>query len=144
MSDPLSVAAGVVGLITAAAQVSLILNDIINRTKNAPNECKRLRNDVDEVHNILGQLSRYVIGTKQAARSRKALIMVDQVATTLAACITTFDELKLLVESLKSDSAMGILDRFRWIAKSEDLKQMLARIEAHKSSLTLMLGILTW
>lgn len=144
MSDPLSIAAGVVGLLTAAAQVTLILNDIISKAKHAPAEVKRVKSEVEDIRNVLQQLSLYTNGAKQAHRSRSALIMVDQVAATLASCITTFDELKLFVEGLQRDNNMNILDRLRWTTKSNELKQLLARLEMHKSSLTLMLTILTW
>ena len=142
MSEPLSVAAGVVGLLAAAAQVSLILTDIVSKTRHAPRECQRTRTDVENIRNVLVQLQLYTTGAKQAPRSNRALIMVDQVAATLASCILTFDELKMFVEGLQRESSIGILDRLRWVTKKSDFEDYQSRLEIHKSSLTLMLSIL--
>lgn len=142
MADPLSVAAGVVGLLSAAAQVSLILTDIISKTRHAPRECQRVLIDVEDIRNVLTQLQLYTMGAKQAPRSNRALIMVDQVAATLASCILTFDELKLFTEGLYRESTMGILDRLRWVTKQRDIEDYQSRLGIHKSSLTLMLAIL--
>lgn len=144
MSDPLSVAAGVVGILNVTIHLGLTLGDVIKRAKNAPEDCNRLQSEVQDIQNVLQQLSQYLNGSKIVSRSRRALIMVDQVATTLASCITTFDELNAFVESLRHETSMGILDRLRWLTKSNDLKQFLARTETHKSSLMLTLAILTW
>ena len=142
MSDPLSVAAGVVGLLTAATQVSLTLTDVMSKTRHAPKECQRMCIDVEDIRNALLQLQLYTTGAKQAPRWNRSLIMVDQVAATLASCILTIDKLKMFVEGLQAESTMGILDRLRWDTKKGDLEDYQSRLGTHKSSLTLMLTIL--
>jgi len=142
MADPLSVAAGVVGLLSAAAKVSLMLTDIVSKARYAPRECQMVLTDVEDIRNVLIQLQLYTTGAKQASRSSRALIMVDQVAAALASSVLTFDELKLFVEGLQRDSSMGILDRLRWITKQKDIEDYQSRLGVHKSSLTLMLTIL--
>lgn len=122
MSDPLSVLAGVVGLLATAAQVSLTLTEIAKKARNAPRECQKIRTDVEDIRNVLIQLHLYTTGTKQAPRSNRALIMVDQVAATFASCVLTSDELKVFVEGLGGESDMGMLDRLRWITKKNDLE----------------------
>ncbi len=70
--------------------------------------------------------------------------MVEQVVVTLAACVTTFSELDSLATGLESEANMNILNRFRWISKEGEIKRVLDRLGSHKSSLTLILAILTW
>jgi hypothetical protein len=53
MADPISVAASVVGLLTAAAQISQTLYSVTRRVKKAPKECKPVRAEVDDIRNIL-------------------------------------------------------------------------------------------
>lgn len=144
MADPLSVAAGIVGLITAAAQISQILSNVISKARHAPEECRQVRGEIDDIRNVLGQLQLFVTGANRASRTRTSLIMVDQVVATLAACVTTFSDLDVFAESLQSENDLGILDRLRWISKDKDLKSIRGRLQTHKSSLTLMLTILTW
>lgn len=90
------------------------------------------------------QLQQFLLGTRRAPRSRTSLILVDQVITTLAACVTTFSELDTFAEALQSESDLNLLDRLRWVSKESELKAILMRIESHKGSLNLMLMILTW
>ncbi|RSL49573.1 hypothetical protein CEP54_012373 [Fusarium duplospermum] len=143
MSDPLSTAASVVGLLTAAAQISKILANVIDKARHAPEECSRIKGEVDDIRNVLVTLQLYIIGTQRAARSRTSLIMVEQVVATLAACVKTFSELDTFAAALQNDSDMQILDRLRWASKDKEIKAVLVRLESHKSSLTLMLTILT-
>jgi hypothetical protein len=70
--------------------------------------------------------------------------MLEQVVATLASCVMTFSDLDIFAEGLQSEVSMGILDRLRWVAKEGDLNSTLARLQSHKSSLNLMLMILTW
>jgi hypothetical protein len=144
MADPLSVAASVVGLLTAAAQISRTLYDITKRAKKAPKECKDARMEVDDIRNILSQLQLFVLGAAKASRSRSSLILVEQVVTTLAATVTTFSELDVFVETLESDERMGLMDRLRWVSKEKALNELIQKLQLHKSSMGLMLTILTW
>ncbi|KAG8670537.1 GTPase activating protein (GAP) for Rho1p [Fusarium poae] len=141
MADPLSVAASVVGLLTAAAQVSKIIANVANKARHAPEECRRIKSEVDDIRNVLVTLQLFILNPRQASRSRTSLIMVEQVVATLAACVTTFSELDTFVTVLEND--VGILDRLRWASKSKDIQGILVRLESHKSSLTLILTILT-
>ncbi|KAM4057601.1 rhoGAP domain-containing protein [Hirsutella rhossiliensis] len=144
MSDPLSAAASVIGLLTAAAQVSKILADVIEKARHAPDECRRIKAEVDEIRNVLSSLQLFIVGNVCASRSRTSLIMVEQVVVTLAACVTAFSELDTFATALQSEMRMSILDRLRWVTKEKDIKHVLVRLETHKSSLALMLMILTW
>jgi hypothetical protein len=144
MADPLSVAASIVGLLTAAAQISQTLYTVTKRVKKAPKEVKEARTEVDNIRNILEQLQLFVLGASKASKSRTALILVDQVVATLAATVTTFSELDVFVETLDSDEKMGLMDRVRWLTKERDLKQLIQKLELHKNSMGLMLTILTW
>ncbi|KAJ3549850.1 hypothetical protein NM208_g282 [Fusarium decemcellulare] len=143
MADPLSTAASVVGLLTAAAQISKILANVIDKARHAPEECSRIKSEVDDIQNVLTTLQLYIVGTRRAARSRTSLIMVEQVVATLAACVTTFSELDTFATALQTDADIKILDRLRWASKDKEIKAVLVRLESHKSSLTLMLTILT-
>ena len=144
MADPLSIAAGVVGLITAAAQVTKILHNVTSKAKHAPDDTRKIMNEVDDIRNVLGSLQLYLVGVERVHKSRTSLIMVDQVVATLAACVTTFSDLDTFVEGLQNESEMKILDRLRWFSKEKDIQAILARLQSHKNSLTLMLNILSW
>ncbi|EXM00470.1 hypothetical protein FOIG_07451 [Fusarium odoratissimum NRRL 54006] len=67
--------------------------------------------------------------------------MVEQVVATLAACVTTFSELDTFATALENETSF--LDRMRWASKDKEIHAILVRLESHKSSLTLMLTMLT-
>jgi len=69
---------------------------------------------------------------------------VDQVVVTLSACVATMSDLDVFVETLESDISMGLMDRLRWTTKAQSLVEVIAKLQMHKSSILMMLTILTW
>ncbi|KAI1276262.1 Rho GTPase activation protein [Xylaria sp. FL0933] len=143
MADPLSVSASIVGLITAGAKISQILAQVVRKAQHAPRELQNVQAEVASIQAVLGQLQNFLLGTQRASRSRTSLIMVDQVIATLATCVTTFSELDSFAKVLEFVSDWGVPDRLRWVAVESKIKEVLARLESHKTSLNLMLTILT-
>ena len=144
MADPLSVAASVVGLITAAVQISKTIANIVERSRKAPKECLDARLEVDSIRTILSELQLFVLGASKASRARTSLLLIEQIVTILAACVTTFSDLDVFVDTLDSDEKLGLLDKLRWASKAKALSEIIAKLQMRKSSLTLMLTILTW
>ena len=56
MSDPLSIGASVVGIVTAAAHVARLLLDDIQDIKDAPDDIKAIKGDLNVVVGVLGSL----------------------------------------------------------------------------------------
>ncbi|KAM7213446.1 RhoGAP domain containing protein [Rhypophila decipiens] len=143
MVDPLSIAASVIGLINAGAKITKVLVQVTKNACDAPNDCRRLKDEVETIRYVLSQLQLFFTGQSRTTRSRTSLILVDQVVVTLAACVTTFSDLDVFAENLQSEVKMGILDRLRWSSKEDEIRHILQRVESHKSSLTLIMTILT-
>ena len=141
MGDPLSIAAGVAGILTAAGQISSLLIDFIKNTDSAPQDARNVLADVSETSVILSSLQSLILGTDVADRSRTSLLQVDHVIVIVTGCVSTFSELESLLDGLKLEQ-MGLLDRFKWISEAPRIAGILERLEAHKISLTLMLTIL--
>jgi hypothetical protein len=144
MAEPSSVAASVIGLLTAAAQISQTPYNLTNQMKRAPKEVKDTRTEGADIRNVLNQLQLFIRGAARASASMTSLIRVDQVVTTLAATVTTCSELDVFVEALDSDDSIGLMDRVRWLTKEKDLKGLISKLQLHKSSTSFMLTILTW
>lgn len=144
MADPLSVAASIVGLLTLAVKVSQTVRCLARSARNAPKDFEKVALEVDDFRNILSQLQLYVLGVTKPSRSRTSLIMAEQVVATLAACVQTFSGLDTFVSMFDNDEGAGLLDRFRWASKQQELTTIVSRLQMHKSSLALILTILTW
>ncbi|KAI9713740.1 MAG: hypothetical protein M1812_006578 [Candelaria pacifica] len=140
--DPLSIAAGVVGLITAATQVSKLLTTITKLTKAAPKLAQITLTEVNDIKAILTHLQAFLLGTATASRDRASLILVEQVIVTLTGCVTTFSELDEILNDLTTDGAMSSLDRVKWAMKESSIAAIVQRLQTHKASITLMLTIL--
>lgn len=144
MADPLSMAAGVAGLIISATQMIQVLSSTISKARHAPQSCHSVLIEVKDIRGILSQLEGYILGVNRASASRSSLIMLEQVVAILASCVMIFSDLDIFVEGVQSDATMGILDRLRWVSKENDLNATLTRLQSHKSSMNLMSMILTW
>ena len=56
--------------------------------------------------------------------------------------VLTFSELDVFVDTLKSDSSVGIMDRLRRVSKASTATELLHKIQSQKMSLVTMLMIL--
>lgn len=141
--DPLSVSASIVGLIVAAVQVSAMIKKFIDTTKEAPNSAQGVLLEVTALSVCLSQLQRYVSGKQEVARSRKSLVMVEQVIVVLTDCVSMFSELEQTLDMLKTDHPMRVIDRLKWAMKETAMNRILRRLQTSKASLNFMLTTLT-
>ena len=142
--DPLSVATSIAGLIIAATQVSNLLKGFADSTKEAPHSAQAVLTEVTGIGLCLNQLQEYLLDQQESARSRRSLIMIEQVIVVLTDCVAIFSELEQTLEMLKTDQPMKVIDRLKWTMKEAAIGRLLQRLQTSKSSLTLMLTILTW
>lgn len=142
--DTLSVVAAVAGILGAAAQLSTSLSTLITKSRKAPKDIQKVKDEVDTIRSVLHQLQAFLLGSARTNRARASLILVDQVVVTLSACVSTFSELDVIVGTLVSDEKLGLMDRLRWATKTSAIDECLKDLQMKKSSLTLMLTILTW
>lgn len=141
MADPLSIAAGVIGILTAAAQVSHLLIDFTKNSKDTPQTARTVLTEVNEISGTLSYLQSFLLGNETLDRSRTQLLQVDQVVTVVSGCVLTFSELEKLLDTLKTDD-MGIRDCVRWVKKEKTIGSLVQRLQNHKASLSLVLHIL--
>ncbi|KAL9611818.1 MAG: hypothetical protein Q9167_003545 [Letrouitia subvulpina] len=135
MPDPLSVAAGVVGILNAAAHASSILNKFIRSTNGAPQQAQVIITEVNETTAILSQLQGFLLGQESADVSRTSLLKLDQVVSVISGCVLTFSELEKLLDELKTEN-MDILDRLNWTRKEAEIGDLIQRLQNHKASLS--------
>ncbi len=141
MADPLSVAAGVVGVLTAAAHISSLLINFSKNTKDAPNQARVVLAEVSDMFDNLSHLQSLLLGTEVTSISRTSLLKVDQVVSIVSGCVLTFSELQELLDDLNSDG-MTVLDRIKWVRKESAIQGLIQRLQTHKASLSIMLAIL--
>ena len=144
MSDPLSVAAGVAGVVTAAAQISSLLIKFTKSTIAAPQQAKVVLMEVSDIGEILSHLQSFLLGLDLPDRSRASLLKVEMLVTIVSGCVLTFSELEKLLDELKTDNTdnFDVLDRLKWARKESALAGLIQRLQNHKTSLSLVFDIL--
>ncbi len=141
MSDPLSIAAGVVGILNAAAQISSVLIKFARSTKGAPQQARAIITEVNDTSGILSHLQAFLLGKEFADSSRTSMLKVDRLINIISGCVLTFSELEKLLDELETGE-MDILDRVKWTRKEAAIAGLIQRLQNHKASLSLILNIL--
>lgn len=141
MADPLSIAAGVVGVVTAAAHISIILTKFTYSAVLAPKQAHSVLLEVSDISGILSHLQSFLLGPDAPNRSRTSLLKVEKVVAVVSGCVLTFSELEKLLDEMKMGD-LDILDRFKWARKESAIVDLIRRLQNHKASLSLVLNIL--
>ena len=143
MADPLSIAAGCIGISTAAAQISSMLIKVTKDVKNAPEQARLMLAEVSDVSGILSQLQSFLLRSSAVTSLGVESLQVEQVVTIVSGCVVTFSELQHTLDNLNSED-MTIIDRLKWSRKETLMVSLIKRLQTHKASLSLMLTILNW
>ena len=141
MSDPLSIAAGVVGILTAAAQISTLLIQFTMASRNASVQARHVLTEVNDISGILSHLQTFLIGQEYVESSRASLLKVDHIVAIVSGCVMTFSELEKVLDGLKT-ADLGAIDSIRWARKETEIMTIIQRLQNHKASLSLMLNVL--
>ena len=141
MSEPLSIAAGVVGILTAAEQITTLLIQFTKASSSASTQARHVITEVNDTSIILSQLQSFLVGNEFFDRSRTSLLKVDEIVTIISSCVLTFSELEKMLDGLKTGD-MTILDSMRWAREEPKLMSVIQRLQNHKASLSLVLSIL--
>ena len=139
--DGISGAAAIVGLLGAAATISLALNDFITKVKVATKVARMVLLEVADISSCLGQVQSLLLGAGRVNACNQSLLTVEEIIVVLSNCVLIFSELEELVEGLKPDhSAQAIL---KWTMEEKIVAALLLRLQSSKISLSLIISTLT-
>ena len=144
--DGISVAAALLGLVGAAAKVTLYLNALVTHVKAAPKLAQSVLLEVSDVSICLSQLQRLLLGRELGSKSQERLIMIEQLVVVLSNCVSIFSELEEILESLDlmGSTPMSKTKVARWLRQQQSIYTLLMRLQASKQSLTLIVTTLNW
>ncbi|KAL8639987.1 MAG: hypothetical protein Q9228_003043 [Teloschistes exilis] len=140
--DPLTISVSIVGLCTAAVQISRLLKRFVDSSSDAPASARHTITEITGIYVCINQLDAFLSGRQESPRSRRSLVMLEQVIIVFTDCVSTFSQLEQTLESLKTDSPMRVIDRVMWAMKEKTISKLLARLQTSKTSLSLILNIL--
>lgn len=144
--DPLSIAASIAGLLSAAGQVAKVLGPYVSAAKETPQITSRVHAEVQSAAVILSALKNITKDLASVSSQRAGLIQVDQVITVLTDGVLLFSELEAALRSLPSQELEGsrlpLRARLLWARKESAFVGLLTRLQGFKSSISLVLMIL--
>lgn len=138
--DPLSIAAAIVGLLTAAGKVCTLL-EVFSAIQNAPAAIKDAQNEVRRAELALRLMQR-LLHRLDVSNPRRSLIQVNELRITLADAMLAFSAFETMLQRLTSLTKVRVA--ISWIKFTKQMDEHVARIGRHQQSLTLMISILQW
>jgi hypothetical protein len=141
--DGLSVAASVAGLVQLTAKVV----DCISATADASRVARNMLAEVNALHALFDRLQHFILNFEDTIDDQRSMINVHQLVAILTGCVCAFSELDKILENLHTDRVTGLRSLWisaKWALKDQDLHRILGYLQNHKSSLALMLTIITW
>ncbi|KAK1749688.1 hypothetical protein QBC47DRAFT_333265 [Echria macrotheca] len=147
--DPLSVVASIAGILSAAGAVTKVLAPYLAAARETPKLAVRVNSEVQSVTIILSSLQRFAQNLASVPLQRAALVQVDHVVAVLTDGVFIFSDLEDVVGSLSPGgefsvriTRLALRSRLQWARKESEITSLLARLQAFKSSASLILNIL--
>ena len=145
MSDPLSVAASIAGLISITVEAVKFLSPYVSAAKETPQVAAHVYSEVQSTQIILMGLQSLTKNLSSVNVQHAALIGVNQVVAVLTDGVLLYSELHKELQSLWTKDAVGkvpLRGRLQWVWKESTFATLLNRLQSFKSSMTLVLMIL--
>ena len=138
-------AAGIVGVVTTGAQLSINLYKFSSAVGAAKHEVQSLAAEISMFCSVLRQLDSTL---KKAKKARYSLTALDAIDNMLHECKQVFGKIQRAIDTLKRESAsseepiINLAARVRWTLKRSKLLVSRRTLESMKATLHLMLTTL--
>ena len=126
MADPLSIAAGIVGLGGVICKITTVLTNTVWGVRDAPSFASLTLREAEETSIIITRLQEYLLRSGGIYRLGAQHIQANHVVVLLSGCIETYSELESIIDSV-GDGKSG-LDRFKWAAKEDAIARVAERL----------------
>ncbi|CAF3537146.1 unnamed protein product [Fusarium graminearum] len=139
--DPLSVAASAFGLLSAGAKITSILVSFTNNVQDSPKLAQHLITEIADITAAISALQSYITGIAQIPKERGALVLLENVLTSLTGCVVTYSDLQTIIDNLNLSSDLRTFDKLKWARQASSINTIVQRLQNHKSSLNLLLTV---
>jgi hypothetical protein len=145
MSDPLSIAASIGGLVALAGQLYVSLDSFISNIRDAPSHARIISAEIKAFRNALEALQELVNNPHFHRNPRGALISADYVVVSFTDAVKLFSELEQVITPLTSYAPeLNFAAKAQWVRKKTRLGELIGRLQWQKNTLVLHLNILKW
>ena len=140
MADPLSIAAGVVGLLATARKVCTLLSGFVSSVADAPQLAHTALVTVNQLSFTLDSVGVLLQRLEGVPSSRRDMIRLDHLVLIFTQCVLTLSELESLLRRVTGSA----LNRLRWNLAEKKIQRSTELLEKHQASMLLMLNVLQW
>jgi peptidoglycan hydrolase CwlO-like protein len=134
MADPLSVAASVVAVVTAAIQSTKALSAAVKRYKDRDQTLNRLQHELEDLTNILSSLEEVIDSDKS---------MSTLLEGPVHRCSQVCREFKDAMEKFNGKTKTGLKDWARMEFMRGDIRDFMDTLASYKSTIMVGLGTIT-
>ena len=127
--DPLSIIAGVTGIAAAGAQLANALFDMISTYRNAPIEITSIARGIQDLSVVLDRL----IDVLEDGQKLHTQLLRQSVASAVGQIDDVHVEVWDFID--RGESGFG---RIKWAIRKNKIKDLMSKIEAHKSTIQLV------
>lgn len=136
MADPFSIIAGIVGVAAASAHLANKVHDFTDKVKNAPTQMHDVAFEMSQLSSIFKLLAT-TLEDGRGAYDPQVLTDADSICHRVRGLQDEID--KLMRKNRGDRGRIGIPSRIKWVLSYGRVAELLDRIEAAKSSLSLLL-----
>ncbi|KAF2999221.1 hypothetical protein E8E13_001447 [Curvularia kusanoi] len=137
MADPLGIVVSIAGIINAAVKVTAVLGDLVD----APAYVHDLCNEISNIRIIFKALQDLIGRPQSLPSQRAAMISLEDVVDILTETVLVFLNLEAIIEPLAAQrSALRMIS---WVRHRSTLVRLDSQLQRHKTSLNLILQIVT-
>ncbi|KAG4437681.1 hypothetical protein IFR05_006843 [Cadophora sp. M221] len=122
---------------------SVGISKLLSSKKSGSQEIMEVKTTLDTLRPVLQQVQLLLLDQAKIDPERAAMIMFEEITSTLTGLVETFSELSKCIEGLETDQGLGWLDSIKWVSRADELKGYWQKLERGKTSLMLMISILT-
>jgi DNA repair ATPase RecN len=134
MADPLSIAASMLAVITAAVESVKSLHSTVKRFKDRDKTLRRLRTELEDLTNILGSLGDVI---------NAEMPMLALLQGPVERCNQLCREFELAMENFGRKSTTGFRDWAKMEFMRGDINEFIDNIAGYKSTINVGLGTIT-
>lgn len=144
MSEPLSIGAGIAGLLSLSDKITTSISTFQDSVgRSAPESAHRLRHEICGLRVELSEVEGFLqTDSRQTEASNTRLIKVQDLLRVVTDCVLSLLALDILVQELVS-GGYGILIRVRWAMKEKDVIAFTERLAQLKKALQTMTCLAT-
>ena len=139
--DPLSVAAGVAGLVSLTFEISQTVSHYYKAVKDAPNSIQEIQQELSLMHSTLQQLDNLLRGPHM---NKSSFSQSSVLTTAVTSCIQTIREISAKLAQPKQDRLSRTKEALKWPFSEKEVQKRLEALRRYTSTFQFSLNVEGW